>query len=106
MSVWPPASAVALASSDFQITTPRTQAVIANAKAITAAAGDIRRSSPPGPGGFRSDILRLDGRARPRWPATSLNLKRRSVPKRLTNRSGSERSSLDPYGFHAGTGYE
>ncbi|MGY2905987.1 hypothetical protein ACVWVY_005008 [Bradyrhizobium sp. URHC0002] len=63
MSVWPRASVVALASSDFQTTTPRTQAVIANAKTITTAAGDVRRSGPPESGGFRSGISRLDGSA-------------------------------------------
>ena len=48
MSVLPRSSAVVLASSAFQTTMPRTQAVMTSAKMMTTAPGVIRRSGPPG----------------------------------------------------------
>ena len=47
MSVAPRASAADLASSAFQTTTPRMQAVMTSAKKITTIPGVIRRSKPP-----------------------------------------------------------
>ena len=56
MSALPLASVVFLASSAFQTMTPSTQAVMTSAKAMTTAVDDIRRSGPPGSGGFRWGI--------------------------------------------------
>ena len=53
------ASAVFLASSAFQAMTPSTLAVMTSAKAMTTAVEVIRRSGPPGSGGFRSGMLAL-----------------------------------------------
>src|SRR5882757_6477181 len=62
MSVPPRSNALALASSAFQITTPRMQAVMTSAKKITITPGVIRRRKPPGPDErYRSGIFRLDG---------------------------------------------
>src|SRR5882757_1790378 len=62
MSVPPRSNALALASSAFQITTPRMQAVMTSAKKITITPGVIRRRKPPGlDERCRSGIFRLDG---------------------------------------------
>ena len=59
MSELPLASAVFLASSAFQAMTPRTLAVMTSAKAMITAVDVIRRSGPPGSGGFRWGIICL-----------------------------------------------
>src|SRR5439155_24616295 len=93
MSALPLASVALLASSAFHAMTPRTQAVMTSAKVMTTAVDVTRRSGPPGSGGFRWGIPRLDDRARPRCRQRA---KRNLRGDRCQRVNGSIRETTDP----------